>query len=108
LPGREVYVEGWFQNTLGPLAARMALRGERLALLRIDADLYESVKAVMAHMVPLLSPGGLLVLDDYQDGGGKLATDEWLAANGYDGLPFRPVPGNVEPTVYAVWPGPRV
>ncbi len=76
------YVAGWFQHTLYPLADEMWRRGERLAMLRIDANLYESVKVCMETMVPLLSPGGILVLDDYRVGAGKEATDDWFAARG--------------------------
>lgn len=109
------WVPGWFQHSLPVLAQNMDAAWpdpEKLAFLRIDANLYESVKAVMTHMVPRLSPGAVLVLDDYGDPtdkdhtGGRIATDEWCDAHGVV-LDLKPIP-NSEPSVWCVWPGPRV
>jgi len=104
-PARLVYVQGWFQHTLAPLSVAMRRRATRLAMLRIDGDLYESVRCVMETMVPLLNPGGVLVLDDYTLDGAKAATDEWCEAHEIK-LDLKPVPG-AEPTVWTVWPGCR-
>ncbi|GAA2728806.1 TylF/MycF family methyltransferase [Streptomyces nogalater] len=38
---------------------------ERLALLRLDGDLYESTMDALVSMYPKLSPGGYLIVDDY-------------------------------------------
>lgn len=40
--------------------------GERFALVHLDADLYASTKAGLEWFWPRLSPGGCLVLDDWQ------------------------------------------
>lgn len=40
-------------------------KGLRIALLNLDADLYEPTRAALEAFVPLLSPGGLIVLDEY-------------------------------------------
>ena len=53
------FLPGWFRNTL-PTAPV-----ERLALLRIDADLYESTIDALTHLYPKLSPGGFVIIDDY-------------------------------------------
>lgn len=58
---RTVYVEGRVEDTLP------ARRPDRLALLRIDTDWYESTAHAMRHLYPLLAPGGVLLLDDYGD-----------------------------------------
>lgn len=110
------WVPGWFQNSLPILAERMDAAWpdpEKLAFLRIDANLYESVKAVMTYMVPRLSVGAALALDDYADPddptsmtGGRMATDEWCAERGIR-LDIKPIP-NSAPTVSCIWPGPRV
>lgn len=102
-PARLVYTRGWFQHTLLPLSVAMRKRSTRLALLRIDGDLYESVRCVMETMVPLLNPGGILILDDYTLDGAKAATDEWCGRHGIKIEPL-PVPG-AEPTVWMQWPG---
>ena len=55
------YVEGRVEDTLP------AHRPEQIALLRLDTDWYESTAHSMRHLYPLLSPGGVLLLDDYGD-----------------------------------------
>jgi asparagine synthase (glutamine-hydrolysing) len=45
----------------------------------VDVDWYSPVKTCLKHIVPQISPGGMLVLDDYQDWGGcRKAVDEFL------------------------------
>ena len=39
----------------------------RLALLRLDGDLYESTMDALVHLYPKLEPGGYLIVDDYGD-----------------------------------------
>ncbi|QZY30891.1 TylF/MycF family methyltransferase [Nocardioides coralli] len=54
---------------------------EQIALLRLDTDWYESTKHELEHLYDRLSPGGVLILDDYGDWeGARQATDEFLAA----------------------------
>jgi O-methyltransferase len=53
-----VFVEGWFKDTLPQLAT------DRLALLRLDGDLYESTMDAFTHLYPKLSPGGFVIVDD--------------------------------------------
>jgi hypothetical protein len=53
------FLEGWFRETL-PSAPI-----ERLAVLRIDADLYESTRDALVHLYPKLSIGGYVIVDDY-------------------------------------------
>ncbi len=60
LDERVHFLEGWFRDTL-PMAPI-----EKLAILRIDADLYESTATALRHLYPKLSPGGFLIVDDYQ------------------------------------------
>jgi len=38
---------------------------ERIALLRLDADWYESTKSEMETLSPQVAPGALILLDDY-------------------------------------------
>jgi len=51
-----------------------------IALLRLDTDYYESTRAELEHLYPLLSPGGVLIIDDYGlFQGARRATDEFFA-----------------------------
>ncbi|HEX3235330.1 MAG TPA: TylF/MycF/NovP-related O-methyltransferase [Gemmatimonadales bacterium] len=65
-------VQGLFQDTLdvdGPVA-----------LAHIDADWYESVRICLERIEPQLSPGGVLVIDDYEHWSGcRKAVDEYFA-----------------------------
>ena len=53
------FLPGWFRDTLPRVAV------DRLALLRIDADLYESTKEALSALYPKISEGGFVIVDDY-------------------------------------------
>jgi len=50
---------GWLADTL-PTAPV-----QRLAILRVDNDLYHSTYATLEHLYPRVSPGGYVIADDY-------------------------------------------
>jgi len=53
---------------------------ERIAILRLDTDFYESTKAEMEVLYPRLSSGGVLIVDDYGEwAGARKAVDEYFA-----------------------------
>jgi O-methyltransferase len=53
---------------------------ERIALLRLDTDWYESTRHEMTHLYPRLVPGGAFIIDDYGWWkGARKAVDEYLA-----------------------------
>ncbi len=53
---------------------------ERIALLRLDTDWYESTKHTLENLYPRLAPNGLLIIDDYGHWvGAKQAVDEYFA-----------------------------
>jgi O-methyltransferase len=55
---------------------------ERISLLRLDTDWYESTRHELEHLYPRLSPGGILILDDYGCWqGAREATDEYFMAH---------------------------
>jgi hypothetical protein len=55
---------------------------ERIALLRLDTDWYESTRHELAHLYPLLSRNGILIIDDYGHWqGARQAVDEYFAAS---------------------------
>ncbi|NTU82901.1 MAG: hypothetical protein HGA45_26640 [Chloroflexales bacterium] len=53
------FVKGWFEQSI-PVAAV-----KQIALLHIDADWYDSVSLVLARLYDRVTPGGYVVLDDY-------------------------------------------
>jgi hypothetical protein len=69
------YVQGAVEETLPDAAP------ERIALLRLDTDWYESTRHELAHLYPLLVRHGVLVIDDYGHWqGARQAVDEYFAA----------------------------
>jgi O-methyltransferase len=54
-----MFLPGWFKNTLPDAPVK------QLSLLRIDADMYESTIQVLENLYPKLSPGGYVIVDDY-------------------------------------------
>jgi O-methyltransferase len=59
LDDRVKFLVGWFKDTL-PTAPI-----ERLALMRLDGDMYESTIQAMEALYPKLSVGGFCIIDDY-------------------------------------------
>ena len=53
---------------------------DTIALLRLDTDFYESTRHELQHLYPRLSPGGILIIDDYVPFPGcRKAVDEYLS-----------------------------
>jgi hypothetical protein len=53
----------------------------RIAILRLDTDWYESTSHELEHLYPRLSPGGVLIIDDYGHWAGcRQAVDEYFAS----------------------------
>jgi O-methyltransferase len=59
LDDRVCFLEGWFRDTLPDAPI------DRIALLRLDGDLYESTMDALVNLEPKVSPGGFVVVDDY-------------------------------------------
>jgi O-methyltransferase len=60
LDDRVRFVPGWFKDTLHDAPI------ERISVLRLDGDLYESTIQALDALYPRLSPGGFCIIDDYQ------------------------------------------
>jgi len=55
---------------------------DKIALLRLDTDWYESTKHEIEHLFPRLVKGGVLIIDDYGHWqGARKAVDEYLEKN---------------------------
>ncbi len=53
---------------------------DRIAILRLDTDWYESTRHELEHLWTRLSPGGVLIIDDYGYwAGARKAVDEFFA-----------------------------
>lgn len=59
LDSQVVFLKGWFKETL-PTAPI-----QKLAVLRVDADLYESTMDSLVNLYPKLAVGGYLIVDDF-------------------------------------------
>ena len=76
-PGRFEFVKGRVEETIP------ATVPDRIALLRLDTDWYESTYHELRHLYPRLSVGGVLILDDYGHwAGAREATDRYFEESG--------------------------
>ena len=74
---RTRFVQGKVEDTLP------TTRPQSIALLRLDTDWYESTRCELEYLFPLLSPGGVLIIDDYGHWQGcRQAVDDYFAATG--------------------------
>jgi hypothetical protein len=71
-----VFLPGWFRDTLpsAPL--------ERLALLRLDGDMYGSTKETLTSLYPKVSVGGYVIIDDFILGPCRKAVEDFRRAAG--------------------------
>jgi asparagine synthase (glutamine-hydrolysing) len=54
--------------------------GPAIALAHVDCDWYDPVKLCLGSLADRMTPGGIVVLDDYNDYGGcRIAAQEFLA-----------------------------
>jgi O-methyltransferase len=53
------FLKGWFKDTL-PVAPI-----QKLSLLRLDGDMYESTMDALVNLYPKLAKGGFVIVDDY-------------------------------------------
>jgi len=75
LDNQVVFLEGWFQDTL-PIAPI-----GKLALMRLDGDMYGSTMEALVALYPKLSPGGFCIIDDYALEGCRKAVEDYRNDN---------------------------
>jgi len=76
LDDRVQFLVGWFSDTLH------AAPIERLAVLRLYGDMYESTMVALESLYPKLSPGGYAIIDDYGAVEGcRLAVEDYRRAH---------------------------
>lgn len=75
-----IYHEGWFQDTVP------AANIKKIALLRLDGDLYESTKVCLENLHSSVTKGGYVIIDDYNLIGCRKACEEY-----WQSIKFEPV-----------------
>lgn len=78
LDDQVVFVKGWFRDTLP------GLKDHRWSVVRLDGDLYESTTDALVNLYPGLSPGGWIIIDDYEIEACRKAVTDFRTANGID------------------------
>jgi hypothetical protein len=76
LDDQVVFLPGWFKDTL-PTAPI-----EKLAILRLDGDMYGSTMDALENLYPKLSPGGFLIVDDYAIPRCRRAIEDYRSGQG--------------------------
>lgn len=65
------FLKGWFKDTLPTAPIK------KLAIMRLDGDMYESTIQALEYLYPKLSVGGYVIIDDYGLGGCRAAVDDF-------------------------------
>ncbi len=78
LDDRVVFLKGWFKDTL-PVAPI-----EKLAVMRLDGDMYESTMDALKALYPKLSKGGYCIIDDYALEGCRKAVEDYRREHGIE------------------------
>ncbi len=77
LDERVRFLPGWFADTLPGAPV------QKLAVLRLDGDWYESTRTALECLYPRVSPGGFVIIDDYAElFGAQRAVDEYRQNHG--------------------------
>ena len=74
-------------------------KGIRFSLINLDFDTYEGTKVALENFAPLMSPGGIIILDEYgKEGWGESdAVDEYISKNN---LKLKSVRYSSQPSAY--------
>lgn len=87
LDERVRFLKGWFKDTLATAPI------ERLSVMRLDGDYYESTRDALMNLYDKLSVGGFVIVDDYGEDAWtycRRAVDEFREERGIQD-PLRPV-----------------
>lgn len=90
------YVQGWFEDTIPNLINPP----EKISLLRLDGDLYNSTYVCLEHLYPKLIKGGWLIIDDYGLDGCRLAVNEYFENYIFGGMPEYKIVPNTKTVIY--------
>lgn len=70
------FLVGFFSESMAQLAS------EKLAILRLDGDMYDSTHDVLVGAYDRVTPGGFVVVDDFSLDGARMAVADFLASRG--------------------------
>lgn len=70
-------VKGWFEETVQNF-------NEKISILRLDGDLYNSTFVCLHHLFPKVIKGGVVIIDDYELPGCRSACEEYFTLIGYE------------------------
>jgi len=84
-------VKGWFQDTVPQMKQKVG----DIALLFVDADIYESTKYCLDELYDLVVPGGMVILDDYETwtGARKAIYEFFMEREVYPSIRYYPYGG---------------
>jgi len=72
-------IEGWVQNTLPEYADKI----EKIAVLRLDMDIYHPTKIALEYLFDKVVKGGVVIIDDWALDGARLACQEFFESIDY-------------------------
>lgn len=70
-------VEGWVQNTIDTVIDEI----KSISILRLDMDIYNPTKYTLNKLYPLITKGGVIIIDDWELDGVRIAVEEYLKEN---------------------------
>lgn len=70
-------VEGWVQNTIDTVIDEI----KSISILRLDMDIYNPTKYTLEKLYPLITKGGVIIIDDWELDGVRIAVEEYLKEN---------------------------
>lgn len=76
LDHKVVFVPGFFSDSLKSLSR------ERFAVIRLDSDSYDSVETSLEYLYPLVSQGGIVIIDDWHLPGCRMAVLDYRSRQG--------------------------
>lgn len=84
ISARTKYPASLFEFVAGRVEDTIPARiPDAISVLRLDTDWYESTRHELEHLWPLVSPGGVLLIDDYgRWSGARQAVDEFFKGSG--------------------------
>lgn len=71
-------IEGWIQKSLTDSVISQI---SKIAVLRLDMDMYDPTKFALNKLYPLVSEGGVIIIDDWALPGARAACEEFFQEN---------------------------